>query len=288
MRRVAVINQKGGVGKTTTTVNLGAGLAQRGQRVILVDLDPQAHLTSHFGIDPRDGRPGTYELLTGACSLKEAIRPVDDRISAISAGIDLAGAEVELATTIGREVIFRDLLVQGGPLPYDWLLIDCPPSLGVLTLNALAAGSEVIIPLQPHFLALQGVGQLFETIALVSRRINPALKVTGLVLCMHEQGTRLAAEVIDDLARFLSQARSTDVPWRDACIFETRIRRNIKLAESPSYGQTIFAYAPRCHGAEDYLALTDELLASAEQRPVRSDAQSSGVQDRSAPAAVAS
>src|SRR5262249_10320425 len=153
-----------------------------------------------------------YELLASAGELEAAIRRIDAQISVIGTRIDLAATEVELANTIGRELIFRDL-IQSRELPYDWLLIDCPPSLVVLPLNALCTAREVLIPLQAHFLGLQGVGRLFETVALVNKRLNPQLRVLGLLLCMHEQSTRLAAEVVDDLKRYLEASRTLNVPW---------------------------------------------------------------------------
>jgi chromosome partitioning protein len=186
-------------------------------------------------------------------------RRAADRLDFVPSHIDLAAAEMELISIVGREVILRDAL---GPCEadYDFVFMDCPPSLGVLTLNGLCAATEVFIPLQGHFLALQGLGKLLETVRLVADRINPQLSVTGVLLCMYDSGTRLAAEVVEDLRSFLASSRSEDVPWKDAVIFETVIRRNIRLAECPSHGKTIFDYEPNCHGAKDYDALAGEIL----------------------------
>jgi chromosome partitioning protein len=258
MRRIAIINQKGGVGKTTTAVNLAAGLARLGQRVLILDLDPQAHATTHLGV-PADGQtPSMYDVLVANRPIAEVRRQVCENLWIAGADINLAAAEVELAGVVGREVILRDLL---GPEDgeFDFLLMDCGPSLGVLTLNALSAASEVFIPLQPHFLALHGLGKLLETTALVARRINPGLRVTGIVICMLEANLRLCQEVIRDLQDYLDKARPGATPWSQAKIFESKIRRNIKLAECPSHGKPIFDYAPSCHGAEDYTELAREV-----------------------------
>jgi len=262
VRVFAVINQKGGVGKTTTVANLGAVVASRGHRTCLIDLDPQAHLSLHFGIEPAGGAPNVYDVMMDNAQLDLAMVEVGPNLQLLPSVIDLAAAEVELVGTVGREQILRDRL-RGCDLPCELVLIDCPPSLGLLTLNALAAADEVLIPLQPHFLALQGLGKLLETISLVQQRINPKLRVAGIVFCMYETATRLAAEVTADLAGFISKARGTGLPWSAAKIFRRKIRRNIKLAECPSHGQTIFDYDPHSHGAEDYLALADEFLVSA-------------------------
>jgi chromosome partitioning protein len=259
MRRIAVINQKGGVGKTTSAVNLGAALARAGQRVCILDLDPQAHATTHLGIEP-DGSAGSmYDVLSESRPLADVRRQVEDNLWVVGSDINLAAAEVELAGVVGREVILRDLL-QADCERFDFVLMDCAPSLGVLTLNALAAANEVFIPLQPHFLALHGLGKLFETTALVARRINPALRVTGIILCLYEATTRLAQEVQRDLEAYLAKSQGQNVPWSGARVFQTRIRRNIKLAESPSFGRSIFGYAPACNGADDYRALAQEVL----------------------------
>ena len=264
MRRIAIINQKGGVGKTTSTVNIGAALARAGHRVLMIDLDPQAHMTLHLGLNPADDLPGIYQLLTGSTSIALARTRVANNFWVVGASIDLAAAEVELVSVVGREVILRDLLEQhaGNGVTsekYDYVLMDCPPSLGVLTLNGLCAAREVIIPLQPHYLALQGLSKLLETVALVNRRINADLVVSGVAICMKEAGTRLGAEVVEDVRSFLAAARNTPVPWSSARLFETMVRRNIKLAEAPSYGQSIFDYALDSNGAKDYEMLAAEI-----------------------------
>ncbi len=259
MRRIAIINQKGGVGKTTTAVNLAAALAECGRRVCVIDLDPQAHATTHLGVEPDGERPSVYEVLVNNRPLAEVRCDVGERLSLVGSDINLAAAEVELAGVVGREVILRDALAQDTE-PFDFILMDCAPSLGVLTLNALASANEVFIPLQPHFLALHGLGKLLETTALVAKRINPVLKVSGVIVCMYETTTKLAQEVVRDLEAYLERSRGSGLPWAGARVQTTRIRRNIKLAECPSFGQSIFAYAPKCPGAADYLSLARELL----------------------------
>jgi chromosome partitioning protein len=289
MRRIAVINQKGGVGKTTTTVNLSAALAAAGKRVCVLDLDPQAHASTHLGIEPDGTIPSVYDVLVSNKPLAAVRREAADNLWVVPSDINLAAAEVELAGIVGREVILREAMARDGqdpspnPLPqgerglssppslsgkgvgglgssFDFVLMDCGPSLGVLTLNALAAADEVFIPLQPHFLALHGLSKLFETTALVARRINPRLTVAGVVVCLYDAATRLAQEVVGDLTAFLQQSRGANVPWANAKVFDTKIRRNIKLAECPSFGKSVFAYAPKSSGAADYAALAAEVL----------------------------
>lgn len=269
MRTIVVINQKGGVGKTTTVVNLGAALAARGNDVCLIDMDPQSHLTLHLGIEPGTPDVSMYDVLTADAQLSSAIVKIAANLWLAPAVIDMAAAEIELAGTIGREQILLDRLAahQRG---YDFVMIDCPPSLGLLTLNALAAAEEVFIPLQPHFLALQGLGKLLETVSLVQRRINPKLRVSGVILCMYDSTTRLAAEVLADLQAFFARARLAPSPWAQTRIFTTVVRRNVTLAEAPSHGRTIFDYAPNSHGAEDYNALAEEILAC-DQPPAETD-----------------
>lgn len=258
MRRIAIMNQKGGVGKTTTAVNLSAALAATGQRVCLVDLDPQAHASLHFGVEPDPERSTVYEVLLEEAPLSAARREVGENLWLVPSSLDLAAAELELAGTVGRELLLRDRLAAESET-FDYLFIDCPPSLGILTLNALAAVEEVFIPLQPHFFALHGLGKLLETIDLVARRLNPALRLSGVVVCMFDGSTRLAGEVCKDVDAFFAGARSESTPWAGAQTFQTRIRRNIRLAEAPSFGQSIFQYAPDSHGAADYQDLAREI-----------------------------
>lgn len=261
MRRIAILNQKGGVGKTTTTVNLSAALAATGRRVCVLDLDPQAHATTHLGLEPDGTLPSIYDVLVTNKPLASVRREADTNLWLCPADINLAAAEVELAGVVGREVILREALAQDAE-PFDYMLMDCGPSLGVLTLNALAAADEVFIPLQPHFLALHGLSKLLETTALVSRRINPKLKVTGVVVCLFDAQTKLAQEVVNDLRVFLDKSRNQPVPWAEARVFDTKIRRNVKLAECPSHGKSIFRYAPTCPGATDYAALANEVVGA--------------------------
>jgi chromosome partitioning protein len=261
-RRIAVLNQKGGVGKTTTTVNLAAALAADGHRTLVLDLDPQAHATLHLGLMPGRSGPSLYEVLTDGLPLAKIRREVAPNLFVVGSHIDLAGAELELLGTVGREVILRDQL-DADDEPFDYILMDCPPSLSVLTLNALVAAREVLIPLQAHFLALHGLSKLLETIHLVSKRVNRDLRVAGVLLCLYDAGTRLGGEVIDDLDRFFSGRKDKNsgaaAPWAEAKLFRTRIRRNIRLAECPSFGQSIFQYAPSSRGAEDYASLAAEI-----------------------------
>jgi len=277
-RIIALMNQKGGVGKTTTAVNLGAALSRQGKRVLMIDLDPQAHTTLHLGIDPDSIDASVYTLLTDpTLDARTIARRVSENMIALPAEVNLAGVESELAAMAASgsaQHILRDkcaALLKNGldgdgsgsatASAFDYVLIDCPPSLGLLTVNALALAREVFVPMQPHFLALQGLSKLLETVNLVSQGVNPQLQVTGIILCMYESQTLLAAEVLADLNAFLDAGRSMAVPWRGARVLTPNIRRNIKLAEVPSFGKTIFEYAPGCAGAQDYAALAKSVEA---------------------------
>ena len=259
MRIIAVLNQKGGVGKTTTVANTAAALAAAGRKVVTIDFDPQAHLTIHFGIEPQNIISGSYRVLTQSAQFETEIMMVRPNLWLLPANIDLVGAESELVSVVGRETILREA-IEASEEQFDYCIIDCAPSLGLLTLNALAAAEEVLIPLQPHFLALQGFGKLLQTIELVNRRINPNLKVKGILLCMYDSRASLPKEVKTDIENFLRNARGTNSAWAEAQVLPTFIRRNIKLAEAPSYGKTIFEYEPSCNGAQDYQQVAEFLL----------------------------
>jgi len=267
MRSIAVANQKGGVGKTTTSVNLAVALARAGRRVCLVDLDPQAHATLHVGVAPAAHAISAYDVLVAGQPLAAACVPAGENLCVVPSHIDLSAVEVSLTSRAGREAILRSRIeadprcagrAEAGE-NFDYMVIDCPPSLGLLSLNAMAAVDEVLLPLQPHFLALHGLSKLLETIELVAEHVNPRLRLLGVVLCMYESGTRLAGEVGRDVQNFFAAAGTAHPAWGSARVFESRIRRNIRLAEAPSFGQSIFDYAPDSNGAEDYAALALEV-----------------------------
>jgi chromosome partitioning protein len=248
-RCVAVVNQKGGVGKTTTAVSLGAELG-RAARVLLVDLDPQANATASLGIDPRAVQPSTYEALLGEASLPEVVRPdVQPGLDLAPASRALAGAQVELVEAERREQRLAEALA---PLRgrYDAVLIDCPPSLGLLTLNALVAADAVLVPVQCEYLALEGLGQLMDTLDLVRERLNPRLELLGVLMTMHDPRTNLSAQVVDEVRRHFP-----------AATFQAVVPRSVRLSEAPSFGQPIGVYAPHSRGAQAYAALGDEVRA---------------------------
>ena len=256
MRSIAIMNQKGGVGKTTSTVNISAALAATGKRVCVVDLDPQAHATLHLGVDLEDEAISVYDVLMNKCKIAEVRRQVGENLWLIPAHLNMVGAELELASAIGREIILRDELADD-PFPVDYLFIDCPPSLGLFTLNALTAVQDVFVPLQPHFFSLQGFTRLVDTLEAV-RRLNKTLRLSGIMLCMFD-GTNLAEEVLQDITQFFGHRDRLPAICRDAVVFETKIRKNIRLAEAPGHGSPIFAYDANSIGAEDYRNLAVEI-----------------------------
>ncbi len=247
---VACANQKGGVGKTTTVVNLGAYLALKGRRVLVVDLDPQGNATSGFGIDKSSVTRSVYDLLCDEATAEELLVPTRiERLDLMPAALSLAGAEVELAMLPQRERRLSRALAPVAPR-YDHILIDCPPSLGLLTVNALTAAGSVLVPLQCEYYALEGLSQLVATINLVRDHLNPSLAVRGVVLTMFDSRTLLSAEVRDEARRHL-----------DGAVYETIIPRSVRLSEAPSYGLPIALYRGDSKGAEAYRALADEFLA---------------------------
>jgi chromosome partitioning protein len=250
-RIVTFVNQKGGVGKTTTAVSLAAALGRRGQKVLLVDLDPQANASSALGVDTAD-RLGVYDALLDEVPVDQCVTSApDEPVDLVPASAGLAGAEVELVPVMARE---RRLATTLQPLrkSYDWILVDCPPSLGLLTINALTASDHVIIPVQCEYMALEGLSRLMETLELVRRNLNPQLGILGVVLTMFDSRTRLSQQVVDEVRGHFAQTLNTVVP------------RTVRLSEAPSHGQSIFRYEPGGRAAQAYDALAGEILARVE------------------------
>ena len=252
MRIISLVNQKGGVGKTTTTNNLGASLVKAGKRVLLIDLDPQANLSYSLGVRGGDYK-SVYDVLRGTAKLKDIILTHKNGVDIAPSHINLSGVELELASQVGREQILKDAL-KGVADNYDYVLIDCAPSLGIITLNALVASKEVFIPVQTEVLALQGMSKLLSTIKLVRERLNPELEVTGVIGTMYDSRKKLSEEVIANLEEHFSGK-----------LFKTLIRSNVSLAESPSSGVDIISYKADSYGAKDYQALAEEVIKQEEK-----------------------
>ena len=248
MPRVAIANQKGGVGKTTTAVNLATALAAAGRQVVLIDLDPQGNASTGLGLTRDDRAASSYDLLTGACGLEEAARAtMVPGLRLVPASVGLAGAEVELADGERRTERLRAALA--GVDPATWVLIDCPPSLGLLTLNGLVAADRLLVPLQAEFYALEGLSELLRTVEAVRRRGNPRLELMGVVLTMTDRRNRLSVQVEADARAALGRQ-----------VLTTTIPRNVRLSEAPSHGLPALLYDTRCAGSEAYMALARELL----------------------------
>lgn len=248
-RIIAVANQKGGVGKTTTAINLSACLAEKGQRVLVVDIDPQGNTTSGFGID-KDALENTiYELVLGECGIEDCIiKEVIDNLDILPSNVNLAGAEIDLIGVDNREYILKDKL-NGTAENYDFVVIDCPPSLTMLTVNAMTTADTVLVPIQCEFYALEGLSQLLHTIDLVRERLNPDLEMEGVVFTMYDSRTNLSLQVVENVKDNLNQA-----------IYKTIIPRNVRLAEAPSHGMPINLYDSKSAGAESYRLLADEVM----------------------------
>lgn len=252
---IAIANQKGGVGKTTTAINLSAALAQNGKKVLVIDSDPQGNATSGFGINKNEQENTIYELLLGECGIREAIvKDVFKNLSVIPANVNLAAAEIEMIDVKDKEYILKNE-VDWIKDDYDYIVIDCPPSLSMLTVNAMTTADSVIVPIQCEYYALEGLSQLIFTINLVRERLNENLNIDGVVFTMYDPRTNLSAQVVENVKENLEQH-----------VYETLIPRNIRLAEAPSFGQPICIYDPRSAGAEKYDALAKEVIKQSKKK----------------------
>jgi len=250
MRTIAVTNQKGGTGKTTTVTNLGACLAKAGKKILVVDLDSQANLTSHLGVNPADLKTTILDILSrdSRVKAKDVIIPTRVKnLSIIPSNMNLTGIEIELAGEIGRETVLKNALKDIHN--FDYIFIDCPPSLGLLTLNALTTAKEIFIALQTEYFALEGLAKLMNTIALVKKRLNPIIKITGIIPTMCDMRTNLTNDVLNKIKNHFKKE-----------VFNTIIRNNVRLAEAPSFGESILQYSPSSNGAKDYIKLAQEVI----------------------------
>lgn len=246
---IAIANQKGGVGKTTTSINLSASLAVKEKKVLVIDTDPQGNTTSGFGVDKNELENTIYELMLGDCSIQDCIlKDVIKNVSIIPSNVNLAAAEIELIGVDKKEFILKGE-VDWVKDKYDFIIIDCPPSLNTLTINALTTADSVLVPIQCEYYALEGLSQLIHTVNLVKERLNPELDMEGVVFTMYDSRTNLSMQVVENVKEHLNQN-----------IYKTMIPRNIRLAEAPSYGMPIHMYDPKSAGAESYMSLADEVI----------------------------
>lgn len=246
---IAVFNQKGGVGKTTTNVNLSASMGKMGKKILVLDLDPQGNTTSGYGVDKNSTESTIYEVMLDSLDIREAIINTEfDNIDIVASATELSGAEIELTTMKNREFILKNA-IEPIREEYDYIFIDCPPSLGMLTINSLTAVDSVLIPIQCEYYALEGVSQLMETIKLVKSRLNPSLDIQGVVLSMFDGRANLSIQVVEEVKRYFKGS-----------VYTTLIPRNVRLAEAPSHGKPVIYYDSKCRGTEAYMDLAEEFI----------------------------